>query len=203
MTGSKQQSRNAGFLSPDELAELEFAHLGRGVRIHSTCVLVNTQNMSIGDGVRIDPFSLLSAGDRIEIGSHVHVATQCILTGSAPIFMGDFSGMSHGARLLSASDDFVGACLSGPSVPDTYRNVTARPITLARHAVIGAGTVVLPGAVLEEGATVGALSLVVKTLAAWTVYAGRPARPLTARDREGVLEAERRFLRDSAHGASV
>jgi len=159
--------------------------------------------MSIGDGVRIDPFSLLSAGERIEIGNHVHVATQCILVGSAPIFMGDFSGMSHGAHLLSASDDFVGAGLIGPTVPEAYRNVTASPVTLARHAVVGAGTVVLPGAVLEEGATVGALSLVAKTLAAWTVYAGTPARRIAARDREGVVEAERRFLRDSAHGASV
>jgi galactoside O-acetyltransferase len=201
MTGEKQRSRNAGFLSPDQLAELEFAFLGKNVRIHSTCVLVNTQNMSIGNGVRIDPFSLLSAGNSITIGDHVHIATQCILMGSAPIRMSDFSGMSHGARLLSASDDFVGGGLIGPTVPDAYRNVDARPVALERHAVIGAGTVVLPGCVLEEGATVGALSLVTKTLAAWTVYHGNPVRRIADRDRDGVLDAERRFLQDRADAA--
>lgn len=192
-----QHSRNAAFLSVEELAALEFAFLGEGVRIHSTCVLVNTHRMSIGDGVRIDPFSLLSAGDSIHIGNHVHVATQCIVMGSAAIHMGDFAGLSHGARVLSASDDFKGGCLIGPTVPEIYRNVDARPVRLERHAVVGAGTIVLPGSVLEEGATVGALSLVTKRLLAWTVNFGTPARQCGVRDRDGVLDAERRFAEGS------
>lgn len=197
----KKQSRNAAFLSPDELAELEFASLGKDVRIHSTCVLVNTHKMSIGNGVRIDPFSLLSATDSIQIGNHVHVATQCIIMGSAPIYLEDFAGMSHGARLLSASDDFKGGALIGPTVPEIYRNVDARPVRMERHAVVGAGTIVLPGSVLEEGATVGALSLVTKRLSAWTVNAGSPARRIGLRDRDGVLDAERRFMDDLGRAA--
>lgn len=193
MDAAKQQSRNAAFLSSDELAELDFAFIGEGVRIHSTCVLVNTHNMSIGNGVRIDPFSLLSASDSIHIGDHVHVATQCVIMGSAPVHIGDFAGLSHGARLLSASDDFKGGALIGPTVPDIYRNVDARPVRLERHAVVGAGTTVLPGSVLEEGATVGALSLVTKRLLAWTVNFGSPARRIGTRDREGVLSSERKF----------
>lgn len=192
------RSRNAAFLSPEELAELDFAFLGENVRIHSTCVLVNTQNMSIGDGVRIDAFAILSASDSIHIGKHVHVASQCVLMGSAPICLGDFSGLSHGARLLSASDDFSGGALIGPTVPDAYRNVDARPVRLERHAVVGAGSVVLPGCTLAEGATVGALSLVAKDLEPWTVYFGNPARRVGPRDRDGVLDAERRFIQDAA-----
>lgn len=197
---SRATHRNAAFLSPEELAELDFAFLGDNVLIHSTCVLVNTQRMSIGHGVRIDPFCVLSPGERLTIGDHVHIASQCILMGTAAITMGDFAGLSHGVKILSASDDFVGGSLIGPTIPDEYRNVDARPVSLGRHVVIGAGSIVLPGSVLDEGATVGSLSLVRGDIAAWTVNVGSPARRARARDRDGVLDAERRF-RESLRAA--
>jgi acetyltransferase-like isoleucine patch superfamily enzyme len=190
---SEPSHHNAAFLTGDELAALGFASLGSNVRIHKSCVLINCQNMSLGDGVRIDPFCVLSAGSSLEIGTYVHIAAHGVVMGSAPIVLGDFAGMSHGARVLSASDDFVGGALIGPTVPEAYRNVDARAVTMERHAVIGAGTLVLPGSVLEEGATVGSLSLVKGRLAAWTVNFGTPARKLRSRDREGVLAAEARF----------
>lgn len=189
----KASHRNAAFLSPDELAELDFAFLGKDVLIHSTCVLVNCQRMSIGNGVRIDPFCVLSPGSNLVIGDHVHIAAQCVLMGAAAISLGDFAGLSHGVKILSASDDFVGGSLIGPTVPDAYRTVDARPVRLERHVVIGAGGLVLPGSVLGEGATVGSLSLVKGDVAPWTVSAGSPARKVGDRDREGVLDAERRF----------
>jgi acetyltransferase-like isoleucine patch superfamily enzyme len=190
---TKATHHNAAFLSPEALVELGFAHLGEKVLIHATCVLVNCQRMSIGDGVRIDPFCVLSAGESLEIGNYVHVASQCVLMGSAPIRLGDFAGLSHGVRLLSASDDFVGGALIGPTIPDEFRNVDARPVTLGRHVVIGAGSLVLPGSELGEGATVGSLSLVKGRVDPWTVSAGTPAKKVRDRDRSGVLDAEARF----------
>lgn len=186
-------NRNAAFLSAEELAELDFAFLGNDVLIHSTCVLVNTPRMAIGHGVRIDPFCVLSPGKSLTIGDHVHVASQCILMGSETIALGDFAGLSHGVKILSASDDFVGGALIGPTIPDEFRNVDARPVTLGRHVVIGAGSLVLPGSVLDEGATIGSLSLVRGHVAAWSVSTGTPARKVRDRDRVGVLDAETRF----------
>jgi len=200
MTTPTATHRNAAFLSTDELAALGFASLGTNVRIHATCVLVNCQRMSIGNDVRIDPFCVLSAGEWMEIGSNVHIAAHCVLAGPAAIHLADFAGMSHGAKILSGADDFVGPSLIGPTVPEAFRSVDARPVRMERHAVIGAGTLVLPGSVLEEGATVGSLSLVKGPVAAWTVNAGCPTRRIGHRDREGVLDAERRF-RKGEHDA--
>ncbi len=191
---ARSNSLNAGFLTAEELSALDFACLGKDVLIHSTCVLVNCRAMSIGDGVRIDPFATLSASHSIRIGRYVHVAAQCVIMGSAPIVIDDFAGLSHGARILSASDDFQGGALIGPTVPARFRNVDAREVRLERHAVVGSGTVVLPGCVIGEGATVGALSLVNKSLQPWSVYLGNPARRIGPRDRDGVLAAERAFL---------
>lgn len=193
--------RNAAFLSLEELAELDFAFLGDNVLIHSTCVLVNCQRMSIGAGVRIDPFCVLSAGESLAIGDYVHIAGHCVVMGAAAIALGDFAGLSHGVKILSASDDFVGGSLIGPTIPDAFRTVDARPVTLGRHVVIGAGSLVLPGSTLGEGATVGSLSLIKGQVEPWTVSAGSPARKVRDRDRAGVLDAEERFrqsLREAA-----
>ncbi|MES2495513.1 MAG: acyltransferase [Pseudomonadota bacterium] len=189
----KSTHRNAAFLTPEDLAELDFAFLGDNVLIHSTCVLVNCQRMSIGDGVRIDPFCVLSAGESLAIGDYVHIAGHCVLMGAAAISLGDFAGLSHGVKILSASDDFVGGSLIGPSIPDAFRSVDARPVALDRHVVIGAGSLVLPGSTLGEGATIGSLSLVKGQVEPWTVSAGSPARKVRDRDRAGVIDAEKRF----------
>ena len=56
--------------------------------------------------------------------------------------------------------------------PDTiwsknYLNVTKKSISIGKHVVIGSGSVVLPGVSIAEGSTVGALSLITKSLGSW------------------------------------
>lgn len=188
---------NSDFLSAEQLRDLGFARLGEAVLIHSTAVLVNCAAMSIGSHVRIDPFTVLSAGDGgISIGRNVHIAAHCAFVGSAAIELGDFCGISHGSRILSASDDFGGDALTGPTVPSRYRSVTEAPISIGRHVIVGSGTVILPGASIGEGAAVGALSLVNKRLEGWMIHAGQPARAIRPRSRK-LLELEQSYLSET------
>ena len=55
-------------LSP-ELASLGLRAVGVDVRIHSTCLMVGLENISIGDHVRVDAFTSLIAGD-----GHINIA---------------------------------------------------------------------------------------------------------------------------------
>jgi acetyltransferase-like isoleucine patch superfamily enzyme len=182
--------RNARFLTAEELMKLDFAEIGENVLIHETVVLVGTEKMRFGSNIRIDPYCVISADEDLLIGSHVHIAADVLLSGGAGITLSDFAGISHGAKLLSASDDFTAGALTGPTVSADLRNVQAARIVIGRHAVIGANSVVLPGTQVEEGAMVGALSLARGTLEAWKVHAGAPARVVGDRDKEGVLRAE-------------
>jgi galactoside O-acetyltransferase len=59
---------------------------------------------------------------------------------------------------------------------------------------IGAGSIVLPGVTLEDGAGVGALSLVREDVGPFEMVAGIPARRIGSRART-VLELERRLTR--------
>ena len=182
--------KNARFLTTDELTELGFAEIGQNVMIHETVVLVGTGNVRLGSNIRIDPFSIISANEDVVIGCHVHIAAHVLLSGGAGMTLHDFSGISHGAKLLSASDDFTAGALTGPTITADLRNVKAGRIVLGRHAVIGANSIVLPDTRIEEGAMVGALSLARGALEAWKVHAGIPARVVAVRDKQGVIRAE-------------
>jgi galactoside O-acetyltransferase len=61
--------------------------------------------------------------------------------------------------------------------------------------IIGAGAVVLPKLTIGEGVSVGALSLVNKTLKPWGVYFGMPVKRLRERSRE-MLVLEHEYLNE-------
>lgn len=180
------------FFSDEELAAIGFLSLGRNVRLSRKTSIYGASRISIGDNVRIDDFTILSAGEGITIGRHVHIAGYVSFLGKERITLEDFSQVSGRTSIYSATDDFSGDYLIGPTIPDAFLNVQAAPVTLRRHALIGAACVILPGAILSEGVAVGAMSLVRGTLDPWTIYAGVPAKAVKARSRK-MLELEARL----------
>ncbi len=181
---------NADFLSDDELRSLGFAEIGSDVRLSRRASIRGTSRIRIGSHVRIDDFAVLSAGaGGIAIGSNVHIAVFVSLIGSANITIGDFAGLSSRVAVLSSSDDFDGRHLTGPTVPASLTRVVSEPVAIGRHAVIGAGSVVLPGASIGDGSAVGALSLVKGPLPPFAICAGIPARKIGERSRD-LLQLE-------------
>jgi galactoside O-acetyltransferase len=182
------------YLESDELRELGCRAVGEEVRVHSTCLLVGLENLSFGSHIRVDAFSSLIAGDGyIRIGDHNHIAAYAFLSGAEGIDLGDFVGISAGARIYTRNDDYGGAALTGPTVREEFLKIAKGQVTMGRHVVVGAGSIVLPGCAIGEGTTVGALSLVKSSLPEWGVYAGVPVRRLRDRSRD-LLKLERQLL---------
>ena len=105
----------------------------------------------------------------------------------------DFSGLSQGVRIYSGSDDYSGASLTNPTVPSEFLNGKKKLVKIGKHVIIGSGSVVLPGVSIGEGSSVGALSLVTKSLDAWGVYFGTPVKKLRDRKRD-LLEQEKLLI---------
>ncbi len=179
------------FLSADQLQELGL-RTGRGVRVSSDARIFGGERITIADNVRVDAFCVLSAGTSgaIQIGSHIHIASGARLFGEGGIVMEDFSSVSAGSTLYSASDDYSGDWLMGPTVSEGFTLVDARPISLQAFAAVGAHSLVLPGVCLGSGCVLGASSMAASDLDPWTIYAGTPCRPLKARSRNLVALAE-------------
>lgn len=176
------------FLTGPEVDALGFSSVGENVLISRAAGILGAQNISIGSNVRIDAFSLLTATDGfIEIQNNVHIASYCSLVGRGGVVLKDFSGLSHGVRIFSASDDYSGKFLTNPTVPSSRTNVKVALVQLCEHVIVGANSVILPGVTIGEGSAVGAQSLVNKSLKEWGVYSGTPARFVRARSNDLLL----------------
>ncbi|MDR2407380.1 MAG: acyltransferase, partial [Bacteroidales bacterium] len=91
--------------------------------------------------------------------------------------------LSPRTTLFTEIDDFVGPYLIGSMVENDFRNIKEGQIYICKFAQIGANSIVFPNLTISEGATVGALSLVNKSLEKWSVYAGTPAIKIKNRSR--------------------
>ncbi|NBW97007.1 MAG: acyltransferase [Planctomycetia bacterium] len=178
------------FYAPDELATLGLRSCGEHVLISRKASLYNAGAIEIGSHVRIDDFCVLSAGaGGITIGSFVHVAVYVSMIGAGRITLGDYSCLSGRVSIYSSNDDYSGIHLTNPMVPDRYRGVVSADVVVGRHALVGAGSVVLPGVTIGEGAAIGAMSFVRGDCAPFGIHAGVPARLIKARSRR-LLDLE-------------
>ena len=185
--------KDTGFLSREEIQAIGFAAVGGNVSIDRTARFYGAGRISIGSQVRIDAYSILSAGtEGISIGNHVHISVYVFLTGAARIELNDFSGLAARVTIYSSNDDYLGEALTGPTIPEELRKVTNAPVIVGRHSVVGAGSVILPGVTISEGACVGALSLIKKDVPPFLIVAGHNGQVVRER-RKDFLEYERRL----------
>lgn len=181
-------------LSPSAVEAIGFSSVGHNVLISDRASFYGAARISIGNNVRIDDFCVLSAGEGgIEMGNYIHVAVYSSLIGRGRITLHDFCNISSRVSVYSSSDDYSGATMTNPMVPEEFTGVTCADVTIGRHVIIGSGSVVLPGVTLDEGVAVGALSLVRGDCRAFGIYAGIPAEFMRTRMRD-LLEVEQRFL---------
>lgn len=181
------------FLSREQLEKIGFSELGNDVLISDKASIYNPGAIAIGNHVRIDDFCVLSAGvGGIIIGSHIHVAVYTSLIGAGSIKLSDYCNLSSRVSIYSSSDDYSGRTLTNPTIPDCYKAVVNKEVFLGKHVIVGSGSVILPGVILEEGVAIGALSLVNKRCEAFGIYAGNPAKRIKARSR-ALLELEKQL----------
>lgn len=165
------------YLSKDRLLLMGFKSLGENVLISDKASFYNVANISIGSHVRIDDFCVLSAGQGgIEIGSYIHIAVYTSLIGKGKIILRDYVNISSRVSIYSSNDDYSGAYMTNPMVPEKFTNVLYEDVLLFEHVIVGSGTVILPGGVLNRGVAIGALSLVNSEIPEFEIHAGVPTK---------------------------
>jgi len=181
---TQRRSLAGGYYTEEELRAAGFRSVGTHVQIHDRANVFGAEHISLGDYVRIDQFTNLVARAPVEIGSYVHIAPFTHINVSCGLTIGSFSAFGAGSKIVTSSGDFNGELLPLPfaNIPAEFRKDVIRgPITFKGHNIVGTGSLVLPGVVFEEGSAVGAMSMVMSDLEAWSFYLGSPARKV--RDR--------------------
>jgi galactoside O-acetyltransferase len=178
--------------SESELRET-FGSVGENVRVHRSCIIFGGKRIHIGSNVRIDCFTMLSAGDEgIVIGDHVHIAAGAYVFGSGgKVVFEDFSSVSSRVTLYTGTDDFLLGHMVGPTVPDKYRRVTRGDVILKKHSAVGSGSIVMC-CTLGVGASIAALSFVKKNVPDFDIMSGSPAVKIGTR-RRMILDLEKQL----------
>lgn len=170
-------------------------HLGKNSIIGKTVRIRYPELVSIGDNCIIDDFTYISTN--LELQNNVHISSGCKLIGGkdSSVSFGEFSTLAPNVVLAAGNDDYISG-IGTPMLPSQYKgNVEHGRIDLEQLTIIGSNSVILPNICVEEGAALGALSLVNCNLKAWQLYAGIPAKIIKQRNKEKILQQKEDYLK--------
>ncbi len=185
----------SSFYTAAELKKLPFKAIGKDVLISRYARIYSIKNIEIGSNVRIDDFCLLSG--KIKIGNYVHISAYSSLCAgdNKGIVLEDFANISERVTIFSKTDDFSGATLTNPTIPEKYKNVIESEVVLKKHAIVGVGSSILPGVIMGDGSVLGANSFLKISAEPWSIYAGAPAKKIKDRKKD-LLNLEKLFLEE-------
>lgn len=154
--------------------------------------IIGLENIEFGKHIIIDDFTLIYAKEIIKIGNYVHIASFTSISGGGELVIGDLCAISSGCRILTGTDDFKEHGFGNSTIANEFRNVQTEKVSIEQFAIIGGNSVVLPGVVIGEGASVGAGSVVTKDLEPWGIYVGN--KKVGERNKNEVLKNFEKFL---------
>jgi acetyltransferase-like isoleucine patch superfamily enzyme len=186
---------NSYYYSGEELESFGFKAIGNNVFISRKASIYSADKIEIGNNVRIDDFCLISAGaGGVKLGNYIHISAHSSLVGQGRITLFDFSGISSRVSIFSSNDNYLGTTMTNPMLPSQYTGVTHADVVIGKHAIVGSGSVILPGVILETGVAIGALSMVQENCEEFYIYSGNPLKKLFRRSRN-LLKLEDEFLK--------
>lgn len=180
------------YYTQEQLKQLNFKHIGKNVKISDKASIYNCDQIEIGDNSRIDDFCVVSG--KISIGRNVHITPMCLVAGGEKgITFEDFTTIAYGVQVFTQSDDYSGKTMTNSTIPKEYKNEFMQEVVLKKHSIVGAGSIIMPGVIIAEGTSVGAMSLVLISTESWGIYVGNPVKRLKDRKKD-LLELEKLYL---------
>jgi len=173
------------FYTDTELSKIGFRSIGKNVLISRKSSIYTPELITIGNNVRIDDFCILSG--TVSIGSYIHISAYTAIYARFGVVLEDFVTVSGRVIIYSQNDDYSGQYMTNPMVPVEYTNITGGKVVLKKHAIIAAGSIILPAITIGEGACLGSMSLVKNDLEPWFIYAGIPAKKIREREKRILL----------------
>lgn len=158
-----------------EMFDNIFKESAKMAQVHVSCVLGG--DIKFGEGVVVHPFTQIHGN--VEIGEGTVIGSHCDILGDVKI--GKNCRIQSGVFIPSGTviEDNVfiapGVMILNDKFPPSHGKHW-RPVIIRKGAIIGGGVTVLPGVEIQEGASIGAGSVVTKSILAGSLAFGNPAQ---------------------------
>jgi acetyltransferase-like isoleucine patch superfamily enzyme len=122
---------------------------------------------------KIRPFMFRLMG--VKVGKGVAIGYEVLIdhTNAKLITIEDNVQLTSRCHILCHKRNLSDYCVGDDASKLPY---IRKPVVLKKGCQIGMGTLIMPGVTIGEGAIVGAGSLVINDIPAWTIATGRPAK---------------------------
>lgn len=141
-------------------------NIGKNSEVRPYATILGTDNIIIGDGVIIPPYTLLS--------THPTDA-------SSTITIEDDVLLGPNVSIYSSTHRF-----DNPEIPVKDQGYIINPVVLKKGCWIGINVVILPGVTIGRNAVIGANSVVNADVPDYAVAVGSPARIIKYTNQEGT-----------------
>lgn len=130
-----------------------------------------------GDNLVVLQGVWLFAMERISLGDNVAIAADVKINASGGFSAGNDVLIGPGAKIWTCNHRFA-----APNTPIRLQGYDYEPVALGHDVWIGAQCVILPGVTIGDHAVIAAGSVVTKSVPAWAVAGGNPARVIKSRN---------------------
>jgi len=179
------------YYTQKQLEILGFKSIGKNVKISNKASIYDCEQIEIGNNSRIDDFCIISG--KVVVGNNVHITSMCLIAGGKKgIVIEDFVTIAYGVKIFTQSDDYGGETMTNSTVPSVYKNEKKKEVVLKKHSIVGSSSIIFPGVTLNEGTSIGAMSLVINSTEPWGVYVGVPVSRIKDRSKK-LLNMEREY----------
>lgn len=174
---------------------------GRNVRIEHAYMIRTGPSLILEDGVYINALSrdgitlgrnvtiargavltctgvIARCGEGLTIGDRSAVGASSFLAGQGGIRIGDDVIMGPGVRIFSENHSY-----DDPTRTIREQGESRAPVTIENDCWIGAGATILAGVVIGRGSVIAAGAVVTKSVPAFSVVGGVPAKLIASRGR--------------------
>lgn len=107
----------------------------------------------------------------LKMGEHSVIGWGTLVYNQGMVTLEDFANVAQRAHLCTGTHD----------IDDPNFQLLTKPILIKRHGWVASDAFVGPGVCLEEGAVLGGRGVTFKSIPAWTVVGGNPAREIRKR----------------------
>ena len=161
------------------------------------CKLYKKAVISCGNNVQMYADTRFH-GYNVKIGNNVSFnENMCIMCVNAPVIIGDNVMFGPGVTLITGDHriDVVGKYMNEIKEKDKLLE-NDLPIVFKGDNWVGANSTVLKGVTVGEGSVIAAGALVTKDVPPYAIVGGVPAKILSHRFEDGVLEEHIRLLKE-------